>query len=265
MLLKKKNIIPIPEVVNAESSLDGKVAMVIGGTGGIGAAITTELIHSGCKVITCGSSLESIEKAKNTMLESDNLKYFQFNLIRSKEYLQKIKKAEEIFGKIDILIFSAGVHSEKFDYFTMTEQEYDRVMEINLKAPFFLCQSFANYLINEKRAGHICLISSSRGFEPAYTPYGISKWGMNGMTKGIAKELIKYGIVVNAVAPGSTATPLIGVTNHDSIATDENCYGRLIHPNEVANIVKMIVGETGNMLVGETVRISGGRGIFDIR
>lgn len=88
---------------------------------------------------------------------------------------------------------------------------------------------------------------------------------MNGLTKGIAQELIKYGIVVNAVAPGSTATPLIGITSKDSIATDENSCGRLVHPNEVANIVKLLVSDTGNMIVGETVHISGGRGIFDIR
>ena len=265
MLLKKKNFVSIPEVVNDKVLLEDKVAMVIGGTGGIGRAITTELIHSNCKVIGCGSSVESLRKMQSALPEAKKLKYFLFDLKNTKEYSQKIQGAIEIFGKIDILIFSAGVHSEKFKYFDMTEEEYERVMQINLKAPFFLCQSFANDLINEKRTGHICLISSSRGAEPAYTPYGISKWALNGMTKGIAQELIKYGIVVNAVAPGSAATPLIGVTTEDSIATDENSCGRLVHPYEVANIVKLLVSDAGNMIVGETVHISGGRGIFDIR
>lgn len=265
MLLKKKNLVPIPEVVNDTDLLEDKVAMVIGGTGGIGGAITTELIHNNCKVISCGSSVESLRKMQSVLPESEKLKYFPFNLKNTKEYSQKIQSAVEIFGKIDILILSAGVHSEKLNYYDMTEEEYERIMQINLKAPFFLCQSFANYLINEKKTGHICLVSSSRGAEPAYTPYGISKWALNGMTKGIAQELIKYGIVVNAIAPGSTATPLIGVTSKDSIATDENSCGRLVHPNEVANIVKLLVSDTGNMIVGETVHISGGRGIFDIR
>lgn len=67
--------------------------------------------------------------------------------MNTKEYSQKIQSAVEIFGKIDILILSAGVHSEKFNYYDMTEEEYERIMQINLKAPFFLCQSFANYLI----------------------------------------------------------------------------------------------------------------------
>mgnify|MGYP000231828175 CR=1 FL=1 len=151
MLLKKKNLVPIPEVVNDTDLLEDKVAMVIGGTGGIGGAITTELIHNNCKVISCGSSVESLRKMQSVLPESEKLKYFPFNLKNTKEYSQKIQSAVEIFGKIDILILSAGVHSEKFNYYDMTEEEYERIMQINLKAPFFLCQSFANYLINEKK------------------------------------------------------------------------------------------------------------------
>ena len=155
MLLKKKNYIPIPEVVNDTALLEDKVAMVIGGTGGIGGAITTELIQNNCKVISCGSSTESLRKMQSVLPESERLKYFSFNLKDTKGYSRKIQSAVELFGKIDILILSAGVHSEKFNYFDMTEDEYERVMQINLKAPFFLCQSFANYLINDKRTGHI--------------------------------------------------------------------------------------------------------------
>lgn len=265
MLFKKKNIIPIPEIVEDTCSLKGKVALVIGATGGIGKAIVTELNHSGCKVVACGSSLQSIEKAKKKLPESIAIKYFAFNLQNINEFSKRIEAAAEIYGRIDILIFSAGIHSEMFDYLDMTKQEYERIMQINLEAPFFLCQKFAKYLIERKEKGHICLVSSSRGSEPAYTPYGISKWAMNGMTRGIAQEIINYGIIVNAVAPGSTATQLIGVTSKDSIFTDDNSYGRLVHPKEVANVVKLLVGETGNMIVGETVHISGGRGTFDIR
>ena len=265
MILKKKNIVPIPEIVDNNCSLKNQVALVIGATGGIGKAIVSELANSGCKVVACGSSDQSIEKAKQGLPESTKIKYFVFNLDNENDYIKKIEDAANIYGTVDILVFSAGVHSEKFGYFDMTEKEYERIMQVNLKSPFFLCQCFAKYLMDKKRGGHICLVSSSRGSEPAYTPYGISKWAMNGMTRGIAQELIKYGIVVNAVAPGSTATLLIGIADKDSIATDDNSCGRLVHPKEVANVVKLLVGETGNMIVGETVHISGGRGIFDIR
>lgn len=265
MLVKKKNVVPIPEIVEDACLLKDKVALVLGATGGIGKAIVTELANSGCKVVACGSSDKSIEKAKQGLPESTKIKYFIFDLENRNGFSKRIEEATEIYGKIDILVFSAGVHSEKFDYFDMTEKEYERIMQINLESPFFLCQCFAKYLVKRKRGAHICLVSSSRGSEPAYTPYGISKWAMNGMTRGIAQELIKYGIIVNAVAPGSTATPLIGITDKDSIATDDNSCERLVHPKEVANVVKLLVSDAGNMIVGETIHISGGRGIFDIR
>lgn len=265
MLLKKKKMISVPKVVDSSLLLKGKVALVVGGTGGIGNAISQSLLNSGCQVIVSGASKKSFEKVDAQISNNDDARKLVFNLADTNNYESKIEEAARIFGKIDILIYSAGVHSENSGYFDMIEDEYDRVMNVNLKAPFFLCQSFAKYIIQNKMKGHICLVSSSRGAEPAYSPYGISKWGLNGLTKGLAQELIPHGIVVNGVAPGSTATPLIGISKADSIATFDNSVGRLALPEEVANVVQMLVGETGDMIVGETIHISGGRGVFDIR
>ena len=105
---------------------------------------------------------------------------------------------------------ASQARADGISFLGMTTEEYDRVMNINLRGVFFLCQAFSDYLIMNKKKGHILLISSSRGSEPAWTPYGISKWALNGLTKGLAKELLPYGIIVNAIAPGSTATELLG-------------------------------------------------------
>lgn len=265
MLLKKKKLISVPQIVDSSLLFDGKVALIIGGTGGIGAAISQILVESGCKVIISGTTQKSFEKLDTELRDNSNVRCFMFDVSNIDEYNSKLDEANKLFGRIDILIYSAGVHSDYYGYFDMNQSEFDRVMDINLKAPFFLCQSFAKYIIAEKNSANICLVSSSRGSEPAYTPYGISKWGLNGMIKGLAQELIKHDIVVNGVAPGSTATPLIGVSKDDSIATFDNSVGRLATPEEVANIVKILVGKTGEMLTGEVIHISGGRGIFDIR
>ena len=266
MLLKKKRIVSVPEVVEYPSMLKGKVALVIGGTGGIGSAISQTLIRGGCNVIVTGSTQKSFDKLDRALRDSDHVENLIFDLSDISSYDAKLNEASEKYGGLDILICSAGVHSESFGFLDMTEREYDRVMGINLKAPFFLCQQFAKYIVEKNRGGgHICLVSSSRGSEPAYSPYGVSKWAMNGIIKGLAQELIPYGIVVNGVAPGTTATPLIGVSKNDSIATFENQVGRMALPEEVANIVQMLVGETGNMIVSEIIHVSGGRGTFDIR
>lgn len=266
MLVKKKRLIPILQSSDPDKLLSDKVALLIGGTGGIGGAIARALVESGCRVIICGSSQEKIDRVKSDMEDANGAVAFQvFDLQDFNTYEAKIAEAASIYGYIDILICSAGVHSVKHDFFQMTQEEYDRVMNINLKAPFFLCQKFGEHQIRFGRGGHILLISSSRGSEPAYTPYGLSKWGLNGLTKGLAQTLIPYGIVVNAIAPGATATPLIGIEPNDSISSQENMEGRLIVPEEVAHLARMLVSDEGNMIVGETIHISGGRGIFDIR
>lgn len=147
----------------------------------------------------------------------------------------------------------------------MTEQEYDRIMDINLKGIYFFAQSVAQYLLSNKLKGKILFVSSSRGSEPAWSPYGISKWGLNGMVRGLAKELSPYGINVNAIAPGSTATNLLGYKKGNSIYSDDNSECRMIMPDEVGNLANLLVSDAGNMINGEIIHISSGRGVYDIR
>lgn len=116
-----------------------------------------------------------------------------------------------------------------------------------------------------KIKGSILIVSSSRGSEPAWSPYGISKWGLKGLVEGLGKMLIPYGINVNAIAPGSTATGLIGIKEGDSITSEENGMNRLIMPDEVATLAKLLVSDAGKMIDGEVVHIAAGRGTFDIR
>ena len=138
-------------------------------------------------------------------------------------------------------------------------------MDINLKGVFFACQAVGKYMKDNYVKGSILLVSSSRGSEPAFSPYGISKWGLKGLTEGLGKMLIPYGINVNAIAPGSTATGLIGFKEGDSITSNENGMNRLIMPDEVATLAKLLVSDAGKMIDGEVIHIAAGRGTFDIR
>ena len=169
------------------------------------------------------------------------------------------------YGKLDIFINSAGVHTENVNFWSMGPSEFDRVMDINLKGVFFACQTVGKYMINNKIRGSILIISSSRGSEPAWSPYGISKWGLKGLTEGLGQMLVPYGINVNSIAPGSTATELIGIKEGDSITSEENGMNRFVMPDEVATLAKLLVSESGKMIDGEVIHIAGGRGTFDIR
>lgn len=262
---KKKELIPIINTIEKEDLLKEKVAFITGGTGGIGKSIAAKFISSGCKVIISGTNLEKMKKICNEL--GDNCKYLKLNLNDITEFDKKINEAISIFGKIDILVNSAGVHIERGnqEFLNFTEQEYDKIMNTNLKGTYFLNQKMALYFKQNKIKAHILFISSSTSFEPAWSPYRLSKWGINGLIKGMAQDLVKYNIVVNGISPGSTATNLLNYNEGDTIYTEENTNKRYSMPEEIANFAVMMVGSTGDMLVGENICMSGGRGIIELR
>lgn len=264
---REKKIIPIVEPVDNNNILENKVALITGGSGGIGKSIASHFLDAGCKVILSGSNenklKQTVEEFENKYTQ--NIKTLKFNLSSNEGYKDFISKSVELFGKVDILVNAAGVHTEKAEIWNITPDEFDRVLNINLRSQYFLCLEIAKYWIQNKIHGHILIISSSRGSEPAWSPYGLSKWALNGMTLGLAQKLIDYGIIVNAIAPGSTATPLLGIHDGDSIYTDDNKINRMIVPDEIGTYATLLASDAGDILAGETLHLSAGRGTFDIR
>ncbi len=261
---KKKEVVPIIRQVDNERMFEGKTALISGCTGGIGLSICKELVEKGCNVIAGGTNQNKLN-AIGKQYAKENVKTIIFDYNKPERFEDIINEGASFFDGIDILICSAGVHTENVNFWDITSEEYSRVVDINLKGTYFSCLEFAKYLRKNKRKGHILLISSSRGSEPAWSPYGVSKWGLKGITEGFAKVLLPYGITVNAIAPGSTATDLIGYKEGDSIFSFENNASRLIMPEEVASLAAYLVSDSANMITGETVHISAGRGVFDIR
>lgn len=266
-LSKTKTIISIPHPINSNKLLDGKTILIAGGTGGIGLAIARSCVEAGGLVIITGTNetkLKAIIAGFSPEI-SQNIKPFVLDFSKELVFDNVVSQLLNLFGKIDAFVNAAGVHTENVNFWEMTPAEYDRILQINLKAPYFICLALSKYMRTQKIKGHFLLISSSRGSEPAWSPYGLSKWGLNGLVKGLAQMLQPYGITVNAIAPGSTATPLIGVRDGDSIYTAENGTGRLITPDEIATYACLMISDLGDMLTGDVIHISAGRGTFDIR
>ena len=263
-MLKWEKKIPIISIKEPGSLLEGKVALITGGSGGIGMAIAKGLLESGCKVIIAGTNEQKLKKCIDN-LPVGGVDFVVINMNDTSSFYKKIEEASCMFGHINLFINSAGVHSVDLDFWDMTENEYDRVMDINLKGVYFFAQAAATYLRNNKLKGKMLFVSSSRGSEPAWSPYGVSKWGLNGFVKGLAKELYPYGINVNGIAPGSTATNLLGYRDGGSIYSDDNSECRYIMPEEVGNITNLLLSDAGNMINGEIIHISSGRGVYDIR
>lgn len=128
-----------------------------------------------------------------------------------------------------------------------------------------MCQSIAKYMITNQIKGHILIISSQSALEPSWSPYRLSKLGIDGITRGMAQRLLEHGIIVNSIGPGPTATTMQKEYKGDNIYTPLNPIKRFTMPEEVAQYAVLMVSDLGNTIVGQTLYMSGGRGITEIR
>lgn len=246
--------------------LKGRCALITGGTSGIGFFIAEAFLNAGAKVIITGRNFEKITKAKDTLsklgevyaLEMDNTSVDSIN--------RGVEKALNIVNqynleKIDILVNNAGINGGHLP--NSTEKQYDDVMDTNLKGLFFISQTISKYMVDNKIKGNILNVASSSSLRPAVSAYTISKWGVRGLTLGLAKSLAPYGITVNGIAPGQTLTPMMGKDINNTNLINENIpIRRWIKPEEIANGALFLVSDMGRTVVGDILYMTGGAGLL---
>lgn len=127
-----------------------------------------------------------------------------------------------------------------------------------------MSQAVSQFMIEKKSKGHILNITSSSALRPAWTPYQMSKWAIKGFTLGLADTLIPYGIIVNAIAPGPTATPMLNKQEGDSIYEPYTPARRYATPEELGSLAVFMVSSAGDMIVGDTVYMTGGSGTITL-
>lgn len=263
LMSKEKIIHPIIVPTDRKRLLDKKVALITGGGGsGIGYSIAKKFLESGAKIIIAGTNEQKIKDAIVKLnAEDERAKGIILDVRNTNVLYDKVKEAALLFeeNRIDILVNSAGVIS-KNDFWNISEEEYDMIMDINAKGTFFMCQAVAKFMIEKNIKGHILNISSSSALRPAWTPYEISKWAIKGFTPGLADTLIKHGIIVNAIGPGPTATPMLGKSGADNIYKAYSPSERYALPEEVASLAVFMVSDSGDMIVGDTFYMTGGSG-----
>ena len=264
-MLKWEKKIPIVSVKENSALLKDKVALITGGSGGIGMAIAKKFIDSGCSVILAGTNAKKLNGCIEKL--GKQAKAIVINMNDSSSFADKIVDAASFFGKIDIFINCHGVHTNRkgFNLLNVTEDDYDKVMGINLRGTYFICQNVAKYMIQNHVRGHILIVSSQSAIEPSWSPYRLSKYGECGLISGFAQVLLPYGIIVNGLGPGPTATGMQEECFDGSIYTKDNPIERYTMPDEVAEYAKLLVSDLGNTVVGDTLYMSGGRGIIDKR
>lgn len=244
--------------------LKGKTALITGGTSGIGYAIADAFLSSGASVIITGRNNQRLEISCKKLLVShpNRENHISYVTIDNRDVtsLESIFELHQNLQKIDILVNNAGIQGG--DIAHADEKEYDDILETNLKGPFFLSQLVARNMKKNLIKGNILNIASSSSLRPANSAYNISKWGIRGLTLGLAKALIPYGITVNGIAPGPTATPMLMKNDVKDIAHEKLPIGRYALPEEIANMAVFLTSAMGRMIVGDIVYMTGGAGII---
>ena len=241
--------------------LDGKLVLVTGASRGIGKAIALTLGRAGATVIgtaTTESGSDNISK-----IFADNKvsgKGIKLNVTDNEQIASLIKSVNEDFGSIDILINNAGITRDNI-LLRMKENEWEDIINTNLSSLYRMSKSVLRGMI-KKRSGRIISITSVVGAmgNAGQSNYAAAKAGMIGFTKSLAREVGVRGITVNAVAPGFIETDMTSnlPDEQKEALASQIPMGRLGTPDEVANAVLFLAGDSGSYITGQTLHVNGG-------
>ena len=240
--------------------LNGSVAVITGATRGIGFATAKLFLENNAKVVIFGSKEESVNKALDKLSEyKDNILGMYPNLNSESEVADAFKKIVDKFGKIDILINNAGISSSTpLDNYTY--EEFSKIMDLNVNA-MFLCTKLVVPYMKENGGGVILNTSSMVSIygQSAGVGYPTSKFAVNGMTKSLARELGKYQIRVNAVAPGVINTDMVSSLPKEVIAPiiAGIPLGRIGEPEDIANAFLYLASPMASFVTGEILSVDG--------
>ncbi len=241
--------------------LNDKVAIITGGTRGIGFAIAKKFLENNAKVVILGSRKETVNKALESLKE-ENENYevdgYYPDLTNENEVRETFEKVKEKYNHIDILVNNAGVSSSMpIENYTM--DEYERVENLNIKSVFVCSKEVLPYLKETK--GVILNTSSMVSIygQPSGVMYPTSKFAVNGMTKSLAREVAKYGIRVNAVAPGITNTDMVKNLPENVIEPliKSIPLGRIGEPEDIANAFLFLASPLASYITGVILSVDG--------
>jgi glucose 1-dehydrogenase len=245
--------------------LSGKVAIVTGGNSGIGKAVVLELARQGAKVV-----IDYIAHPEATSVVEQEVKALGSQAIGVEADVSKVADLKKLvaaavsqFGRLDIMVNNAGVET-RTSILNTTEEQYDKVLEINLKSAFFGTQVAAQQMINQGGGGRIINITSVHEDwpMPGNTAYCLSKGGMRMLTRTAGVELAAHNILVVGVGPGAVATPInLGTMKDPKLMAKLDAaipLGRMARPEEIASLVAFLAGDGASYITATTIFSDGG-------
>jgi 3-oxoacyl-[acyl-carrier protein] reductase len=243
--------------------LEDKIVIVTGASRGIGRVVALELASQGATtVVNYYSSEASAQEVVAEIEEAGGTAVAMQADVSDFEAAQAlVKNTLDSYGQIDILVNNAGTTRDKL-LLTMKEDDWDVVIDTNLKSLFNCCKAVARPMVRRRKGGRIINVSSVVGLagQAGQTNYAASKAGIIGFTKSLAKELGMRNITVNSVAPGFFPTALTDVLTEDMVdrALELIPLGRLGELQEIADLVAFLASDKASYITGEVIRVDGG-------
>ena len=238
--------------------LAGKVAIVTGAGSGIGAACAKRFVEEGAKVFGTDINFDAVKDMADAL--GPDAFPWKHDVASEDEWRGVIAETKARFGGLHILVNNAGITKDQL-LMRMTEEDWDSVMDINLKSCYNLCHALIRQMMKE-RWGRIINISSVVGLigNPGQTNYAASKAGMIGFTKALARELAPRGVLVNAVAPGYIETKMLGALGEEKLNEVAKLIplGRLGQAEEVADLVLFLSSTQSGYITGQVFSVDGG-------
>jgi 3-oxoacyl-[acyl-carrier protein] reductase len=230
-----------------EQALSGQVAVVTGAGRGIGAAIARRMATLGANVVLCGRSMKPLQATASQITAlGGRAKVRQCDVTNLDTVQAFAGFVEQNFGRTDILVNNAGVGSFAAPLHELTPEDWEKVLNTNLRGVYYCIRSFAPMMIRAK-TGHIINISSLAGKNalPNGAAYAASKWGLNGLSYSVAEELRPHNIRVSVVCPGSVDTELSPHAGKDP--------NKMLRPDDVAHVVAMLVTQSPQSFASEVL------------
>lgn len=240
--------------------LNGKTAVVTGGSRGIGAAICKKFAENGANIaFLFAGNTQKAEETKAALLEMGvKAEAYQCNVADAEQVAEVCKQILADFGSVDILVNNAGITKDKLVPM-MKVPDFDSVVDTNLKGAFYMIKQFYPVFM-KKRSGKIINISSVSGLmgNPGQTNYSASKAGLVGLTKSVAKELAARNVCCNAIAPGFVATDMTENLSESNRLKDFIPMKRFGTPEDIAKLALFLASDQSDYITGEVIRIDGG-------
>jgi len=242
--------------------LDGKVAIVTGGSRGIGAEVAGRLAEDGAAVVVSGRDGDRLQR---TVREWETQGRAVLGVVAdaaNREDCERlVNTAKQHFGRVDVLINNAGVTHDQL-LVRMTDEDWDRVIEVNLRSAFLMTRAVSKALVRQKSGGRVISITSTSGAmgNAGQVNYSAAKAGLIGFTKAAARELAHWSILVNAVAPGLIETDMtakLSATAREALLAQVPLK-RSGTVREVAEMVRFLAGDGATYITGQVFHVNGG-------